>query len=189
MSLPLRKAQVVQDRLDGDAVFLRPLGGDDITANYLGWLNDPEVNRFLETRHRPQTMQTIREFVEHVNASEDQFLFGIFLKTDGRHIGNIKLGPVKAVHRLADVTLLIGARDCWGKGLATDAIRTITRFGFETLRLSKLTASMYVGNVGSTRAYLSAGFAQEGVRRKHYILAGEPTDVVELGLCADDWKS
>ena len=78
MSLPLRKAHVVQDRLDGEAVYLRPLGGDDITTNYLGWLNDPEVNRFLETRHRPQTMQTIREFVERVNTSDDAFLFGIF---------------------------------------------------------------------------------------------------------------
>jgi [ribosomal protein S5]-alanine N-acetyltransferase len=188
MSLALQKASVVQERLDGEAVFLRPLGLDDVTANYLRWLNDLEVTRFLETRH-PQTMQTVREFVERVNASNDQFLFGIFLKKDARHVGNIKIGPVKPHHLLADVTLLIGERDCWGQGIATDAIRTITRFGFEKLRLSKLTASMYAGNVGSIRAYQRAGFAQEGIRRKHYILAGEPTDVVELGLCADDLKS
>lgn len=189
MSVALKKASVIQERLDGDAVFLRPLGVDDVTKNYLRWLNDPEVNRFLETRHLPQTMQTIREFVERVNASDDEFLFGIILKKDGRHVGNIKIGPVKPRHLLADVTLLIGERDCWGQGIATDSIRTITRFGFEKLRLSKLTASMYAGNVGSIGAYLRAGFAQEGVRRKHYILAGEPTDVIELGLCASDLKS
>lgn len=189
MSVALKKASVIQERLDGDAVFLRPLGVDDVTENYLRWLNDPEVNRFLETRHLPQTMQTIREFVERVNASDDEFLFGIILKKDGRHVGNIKIGPVKLRHLLADVTLLIGERDCWGQGIATDSIRTITRFGFEKLRLSKLTASMYAGNVGSIGAYLRAGFAQEGVRRKHYILAGEPTDVIELGLCASDLKS
>ena len=189
MNLALQKASVVQDRLDGNAVFLRPLSLDDVTANYLRWLNDPEVTRFLETRHRPQTMQTIGEFVERVNASDDEFLFGIILKKDGRHVGNVKIGPVKLRHLLADVTLLIGERDCWGQGIATDAIRTITRFGFEKLQLSKLTASMYAGNVGSIRAYQRAGFAQEGVRRKHYILAGEPTDVIELGLCADDPRS
>lgn len=188
MSAPPKKAAVVQDRIDGDAVFLRPLGLDDVTANYLSWLNDPEVTRFLETR-QPQTLQTIREFVERVNARDDEFLFGIFLKKDGRHVGNIKIGPVKQRHLLADVTLLIGERDCWGQGIATDAIRTITRFGFGTLLLSKLTASMYVDNVGSIRAYLRAGYTQEGVRRKHYILDNKPTDVVELGLCADDLKS
>ena len=118
----------MQDRLEGDAIFLRPLGLDDVTANYLRWLNDPEVSRFLETRHRPQSMQTIREFVERVNARDDEFLFGIFLKKDGRHIGNIKIGPVKADHSLADVSLLIGERDCWGQGIATDAIRAISRF-------------------------------------------------------------
>jgi RimJ/RimL family protein N-acetyltransferase len=189
MSAALRKADVVQGRLDGGAIFLRPLSLDDVTANYLHWLNDTDVTRFLETRLRPQTMQTIREFVERVNAREDEFLFGIFLKDGGRHIGNIKIGPVKPHHRLADVTLVIGERDCWGKGIATDAIRTITRFGFDALQLSKMTASMYAGNVGSIRAYLRAGFIQEGVRRKHYILDGVPTDVVELGLCAGDLKS
>ena len=188
MSLALQKASVIHDRLEGDAIFLRPIGIDDVKANYVRWLNDAEVTRFLETR-RPQTVETIREFVERVNASDDQFLFGIILKQDGRHIGNIKIGPVKARHRLADVTLLIGERDCWGQGIATDAIRTMARFGFEKLQLSKLTASMYERNVGSIRAYLRAGFVQEGVRRKHYIIDGKPTDVIELGLCADDPRS
>jgi len=189
MSVALRKADIVQDRFDGDAIFLRPLSLKDVTTNYLGWLEDPEVYRFLETRHHLQTIETVRAFVERVNSSDNEFLFGIFLKKDGRHIGNIKIGPVNFRHLLADVTLLIGERDCWGQGIATDAIRTITRFGVEKLQLSKLTASMYEGNVGSIRAYLRAGYTQEGMRRKHYILDGKPTDVVELGLCAEDLKS
>src|SRR5436190_20856837 len=98
MSASLRKSAVVQARVEGDAIYLRPLGPEDVNATYLRWLTDPDINRFMETRHRPQTMQTIREFVERVNGRDDEFLFGICLKKDGRHVGNIKVGPVKQNH-------------------------------------------------------------------------------------------
>lgn len=188
MSAPLKTIPVVQGRVEGDTIFLRPLGADDVNDTYLRWLTDPDVNKFMETRHRPQTMQTIGEFVARVNAREDEFLFGICLKKGGRHVGNIKVGPVKQNHSVADVSLFIGERDCWGQGLATDAIRAISRFAFETMGVSKLNAVAYAANRGSVGAFLRAGYTQEGLRRKHYILDGKPADVAELGLCADDLK-
>jgi RimJ/RimL family protein N-acetyltransferase len=166
MSVQLKKTAAVQARVEGDVVFLRRLELDDVTAHYLRWLNDPEISQFLETRHRPQTAQTIREFVERVNARDDEFLFGIFLKKDGRHVGNIKVGPVKQNHSLADVSLLIGERDCWGQGIATDAIRAVSRFAFQSVGLLKLNAAAYAANRGSLGAFLRAGYAQEGLRRK-----------------------
>lgn len=189
LSVPAKKSPVTRDRLDGDTIYLRALGSDDVTPNYLRWLTDPGVGRFLETRHRRQTLETIHEFVERVNARDDEFLFGIFLKNDGRHVGNIKVGPVKPNHSLADVSLLIGERDCWGKGIATDAIRVISRFAIRSLGVQKLNASAYSENRGSIGAFLRVGYAQEGVRRKHLFLDGEPVDVVELGLYAGDLKS
>jgi [ribosomal protein S5]-alanine N-acetyltransferase len=189
VSAALKKTSVTHGRLDGDTIFLRPLGSEDITETYLRWLTNPEIGRFLETRHRPQTMQTIRDFVERVNARDDEFLFGIFLKDNDRHVGNIKVGPVKQNHSLADISLLIGERDCWGKGIATDAIRAVSRFAFQSMGLLKLNAAAYAENRGSIGAFLRAGYTQEGTRRKHYVLDGKPADVIELGLCADDMRS
>lgn len=166
---------------------LRPLTEADVGEAYLGWLEDPEIKRFLETRHQPQSLEAIRDFIATVNANPAEHLFGIFLKKDSnRHIGNIKVGPVKGAHPLADVSLLIGARDCWGKGFAREAIEAISRYAFESLGLGKLSASMYGENVGSTRAFLAAGYRQEGVRRSHYLLEGRMTDLVELGATPED---
>jgi ribosomal-protein-alanine N-acetyltransferase len=189
VSAPLKKTPVVQGRVEGDAIFLRPLSSDDVNASYLRWLTDPEINQFMETRHRPQTAQTIGEFVERVNGRDDEFLFGICLKKDGRHVGNIKVGPVKQNHSVADVSLFIGERDCWGQGLAADAIRAISRFAFTSMNVDKLNAIAYAANRGSIGAFLRAGYSQEGLRRKHYLLNGKPADVAELGLCAGDLKS
>lgn len=167
-------------------LILRPLEPEDITAAYVAWLNDPEIGRFLETRFRSHSAEDVRDFVVAMRADPDSHLFGIFLADGLRHIGNIKIGPVKSEHKLADISLLIGERDCWGQGYATEAISAASHWAFRDLGLNKLSASMYAPNLGSVRAFERAGYAHEGLRKGHYILEGEPCDIVEYGLCADD---
>lgn len=172
---------------EGSALRLRPLTLADVSERYVTWLNDPAVNRFLETRHRVQTLESVAAFVSEMTSRADARLFAICLSDGDRHIGNIKVGPIKPNHALADVSLFIGERDCWGKGYATEAIRLASRFAFEQMPVVKLAAGFYAENVASIRAFLKAGYREEGLRRRHYILDGKPSDIVELGLCAEDY--
>lgn len=166
---------------------LRRLVSADVTDTYVGWLNDPEICRFLETRHFPQDEESVREFVRAKAASDNEFLFGIFLLEGNRHIGNIKIGPINRYHNLADVSLLIGERDCWGKGYATEAIVAVTRHAFDVLGIAKLSAGMYAQNEGSRCAFIKAGYVQEGLRRRHYELeGGQRSDIVEFGAFAGE---
>jgi RimJ/RimL family protein N-acetyltransferase len=110
----------------------------------------------------------------------------MFLRNTGRHIGNIKVGPIHPHHQLADVSLLIGAQDCWGHGFATEAIRGTSVYAFEQLGVLKLSASMYAPNEGSMHAFVKAGYQEEGRRRRHYDLNGERCDLIELGLIPAD---
>lgn len=165
---------------------LRTLTAADVSDDYIAWLTDPEINQYLETRHSHQDRERMSEFVLAVAQRENEHLFGIFLRGGGRHIGNIKVGPIHLHHRLGDVSLLIGARDCWGNGYAAEAIAGVSRFAFEELGVAKLSASMYAPNVGSTNAFLKVGYRREGLRRDHYQLAGGRCDLVELGLLPAD---
>lgn len=173
--------EIVTERL-----LLRELEAGDCSPAYLGWLQDPAVTRFLETRHSRQDAAAVETFVRSVAARADEHLFGIFVRAQNRHVGNIKVGPIHPVHRLADVSLLIGERDCWGKGIASEAIAGISRLAFERLGVRKLAASMYAGNVGSAAAFLKCGYRQEGLRRDHYNLDGTRSDLVEMGLVPAD---
>lgn len=172
--------------IDSARLRLRELDASDCSAEYVSWLADPEVCRYLETRFRPQDESSVTAFVEAVRSRDDEFLFGMFLKGSGRHIGNIKVGPIIPHHRLADVSLLIGARDCWGKGFAAEAIGAVSRYAFNVLGVAKLSASMYAPNQGSKRAFLKVGYQQEGLRRQHYDLDGRRCDIIELGLIPAD---
>ena len=179
----------MKKRIDAARLYLRPLTRGDCSERYLAWLNDPEVSRYLETRHSPQTRQTIAQFVERVNHRDDEHLFGIFLKSGDRHIGNIKVGPVNPHHRVADISLLIGERDCWGQGYAAEAMAAMSLHAFDALGVRKLSAGIYAPNVGSTRAFLKAGYREESRRPGHYLLDGKPCDILELGCISGELRT
>jgi RimJ/RimL family protein N-acetyltransferase len=176
----------VTHRIETERMVLRELGAGDCSPDYVAWLADPEVNRYLETRHRQQDESSIVSFLEGVRSRDNEFLFGMLLRDGGRHIGNIKVGPISAHHRTGDVSLFVGARDCWGSGLAREAIAALSRYAFMALGVEKLSASMYAPNVGSKTAFLKAGYRDEGLRRAHYCLDGERCDLIELGLIPAD---
>ena len=171
----------------GARAHLRLLTLDDCTPRYQDWLADPQVNRFLETRWRPQTMADIRAFVGAMLTSESSYLFAILDPRDGMHVGNIKLGPVDWTHRVADVSYFIGERDRWGCGIASDAIRLAAGFGFERLELHRVQAGLYASNVGSARALERAGFRREGVWRQQLRGAAGWEDHLWFGQLREEW--
>ena len=167
---------------------LRAVNADDLNTAYLGWLNDPEVNRYLETRFLPQTIEALQAYWQAHRDDPASPWFAICLASDGRHIGNIKLGPIQWLHRRADLSLFIGDRTCWGQGYATDAIAQVRDWAFRELDLQKLNAGIYAGNIGSRRAFEKCGFELEGCLRQEVVSAGQRLDVLRLGLPRTNWR-
>jgi len=128
---------MISNTISGDIIFLRRLNEGDVTDTYVKWLNDPEINQYLESRFTTHTMDETKAFIRSIT-NEYNYQFGIFVKETGKHIGNIKVGGINPIHKYADVSFLIGEKDYWGQGIATEAIRLATDFGFNTLGLHKL---------------------------------------------------
>ena len=159
--------------LQGKRIYLRTVSPDDVNERYLRWMTDPTTNRFLESRFAKHSLESLREYVvDRVDDTSNAF-FAIVLKDGDRHIGNIKLGPIDAHHRLADIGILIGEKDCWGKGYASEAIGLVVRHAFDTLNLHKVTAGCYAPNTGAIQAFKKVGFLQEGLRKSHCFYEGE----------------
>ena len=171
----------------GDRLYLREVRQTDVNEDYYNWLSDPEVNQYLETRFIPNSPQTIAKFVERMDGNPNEILFAICVLESDAHIGNIKIGPINWVHRYADISLLIGNKNYWGKGFATEAIGLITRFGFQELNMNRLKASCYEGNKGSFKAFLKIGYTHEGTMRKHFFSKGQFQDGYQLGMLAEEF--
>lgn len=173
---PARPAVV----LETERLILRTLTADDATETYARWMNDPEVVRYTESRFATHTIPGIRSFIESTNDAGDSIFLAITTRAGQRHIGNIKLGPIQARHRCADIGIIIGEKDCWGRGYATEAIERLARHAFDELGLHKLTAGCYACNEGSRRAFEKAGFQLDGHRRADYLCEGAWVDTLLL---------
>ena len=169
-----------------ERLLFRTLGTEDVVGSYLGWLNDPEVNRFLETRFTPQTLETCRKFVSDMENDPCSHLFGIFDKETLEHIGNIKLGFINTNHQSGQLSLFIGQKSRWGQGYATESIRNITQWGFEALGLVRIEAGCYDTNMGSLRAFLKVGYSVEGFFRNSVVFEGRRIGVFRLGVLRND---
>jgi [ribosomal protein S5]-alanine N-acetyltransferase len=172
--------------LEGSRIRLRTLRVEDVTERYVGWMSDPLVTQYLESRHAPSSAERVREFVATTHADPDQHLMAILLLEGDEHIGNIKLGPINRIHGTADIGIIIGEQAHWGKGYATEAIGLMTEHAFATLGLLKLNAGCYAPNEGSARAFEKAGWTREGLRRRQYLSDGARVDEILVGRAADD---
>ena len=172
--------------LDGERIYFREVRISDVNENYYSWMNDPEVNQYLETRYIPQSLENIKRYVEKMDGNSDEIFLAICLKENDKHIGNIKIGPINWIHRFGDISLLIGEKTYWGMGIATEAIRAVTGFAFNVLNLNSLLSFCCSKNTGSIKAFKKAGFKKEGTLKNHWTIKGEFQDEIILGLSYPD---
>lgn len=161
---------------------------NDCTASYVNWLNDSEVTRYLEVKWTIQNLETIQYFVDDQRKNEHSILFAIISKECNAHIGNIKIGPVNKYHRHADISYFIGNKTYWNRGVATEAIGLICKFGFQELGLNKIEAGVYEPAAASWKALEKNGFKREGVFREEVWLDEEYVSVFRYGLLKNEWK-
>ncbi len=79
--------------------------------------------------------------------------------------------------------------DFRGRGLSTDLVRTLCRYGFVFRHLHRLQIETLADNVAMIRAATGAGFVHEGTLRSTAWVEGRYLDEVVYGLLRDEWET
>jgi RimJ/RimL family protein N-acetyltransferase len=77
----------------------------------------------------------------------------------------------------------------WGRGFATEAASAVVAFGFETLRLHRIYAFHFEGNIASKRVLEKIGMRHEGRSRQHVLKWGQFVDVENYGMEAEEFRA
>ena len=112
-------------------------------------------------------------------------VFAIELKGAGDLVGTMGLRDIDSEHSQAELGFWI-AVECWRKGYATEAARTVVGFGFEHLGLNRIYAHHMVRNPASGRVLAKVGMKREGLLRQHVRKNKVYEDVVAMGLVRQD---
>ena len=168
--------------LTGSRLKLVPFKEEHICDAYIGWLNDPDVNRFMEVRFVRQTHEAVLAYVQSFYGDAEKYMWGVYQKGNMFLNGTATLGYISRNHRRGMLGMMIGDKGCWSKGFGTEVIKLIIDFAFKELNLHKVTAGAIADNLGSIKAFQKAGFEIEGRMKSHDFGDGIFRDSVYLGI-------
>ncbi|TDN37721.1 N-acetyltransferase [Hymenobacter sp. UV11] len=136
-------------------------------------LNIPHPYRAADARHWVQATQ-------ENYAQQTGYAFAIELRATGEFIGGIGLTVEHRFDR-AEAGYWLG-QPHWGRGLASEALGALLRFGFEELELNKIYATHIAGNPASGRVMLKNGMVKEGELVQHTRRDGQYHDLWQYRL-------
>lgn len=128
-----------------------------LTLTYVNWLNDPEVVRFSEQRHQTHTLESCTQYFNQQQEGENLFLAIEALEdTSQNHLGNIGVA-IDKVNRYADISILIGEKNYWGKGIAFEAIKGMIIYLREKENINQITCGTMSCNIGMIKVMEKLG--------------------------------
>jgi RimJ/RimL family protein N-acetyltransferase len=164
----------MSERIETARLVLRRPRAGDAAAIFAAYASDPEVTRWLGwPRHR-----AVADTKGFIAFSDSQWAAGpagpyvIEPRGGGPVVGGTGFmfeTPYRAQ------TGYVLARDAWGQGFATEALRALTDRA-PALGIIRLHAVCHVDHAASARVLEKCGFEREGVLRRHSIFPNSGLD-------------
>jgi len=130
---------------------------NDDLRNYLAWMKDAKSNIFIQGVKTDYTVEELKQYVCQKNLSNEALLLGIFEKSNGKHIGNIKLEPI--IHRrTACIGILIGELNMRHKSVGFEVISSLIEFARSELNLESLYLGVSQNHLVAIKLYTKLGF-------------------------------
>lgn len=163
----------------------RELLPSDVQDSWQVWY-DSEHTKYYTRTGRRMSVEELRLSIESGNREGNQFTLGIFDLSTQAAIGTAKLGPIDAIHGLADFAIFIGDRQYLGKGLSSYLIARGSELAFSKYKVRKLHSGILADNIPSIKAYTRAGWIVEGVLKGHYENSGKIQDWMLISKFSPD---
>jgi RimJ/RimL family protein N-acetyltransferase len=185
----------VKPTLTGALVILRPFAKDDLPAMSAAML-DPEARILTGSVHdeasaraplAPGEEKIARDWVLSRSAQADRLDLAVTDRSTGECVGEVVLNQWDPGNESCNFRVFIGPRGR-GRGLGTEATRLIVGYGFECLRLHRISLEVYAFNPRARRAYDKVGFRPEGVLRESLRYGDEWVDATVMSILAAEWS-
>lgn len=174
--------------LIGKGIYLRPLEMVDVTDEYVSWMNDANLSKFIPAMTFPSVRESVEKYVSGHVGNRDFIFLAIIEKSSGVHIGNIKLGPINWVSRNAEFGRLIGLPEFRSKGYGAEAVALLLHYSFNVINMNKIFAGCLGSNVSAISSNKKAGLEVEAIVKEKYFACGKYEDVVIMGISAEMYR-
>ena len=144
-----------------------------VTTSALGPLFDPYIDNALKRS------DGIREVA-----------FAVLLKAGNRYVGMTRYLNIEESHRKLEIGSTWYEPSVWASTVNPECKLLLMHHAFETLRFHRVEYKTDVRNARSRAAILKLGATQEGILRKHMVMAdGHVRDSVYFSVIDTEWPA
>ena len=116
--------------------------------------------------------------------------FAVLLKAENRYVGMTRYLNIEEAHKKLEIGSTWYEPATWGGPVNPECKLLLMQHAFETLKFNRVEYKTDVRNARSRAAILKLGATQEGIFRKHMIMAdGHVRDLVYFSIVDTDWPS
>lgn len=154
-------------KLETERLILRKFKEEDASDMYNNWASDSEVTKYLSWSPHSSveiSKQLIGIWIDSYSNME-HYQWAIELKETGDVIGNINLLEISNNDENCEVGYCLG-KAFWNKGIMTEALSEVIKFGFNEIGLQRIAARFDVHNLASGRVMGKCNLIYEGTLRK-----------------------
>lgn len=168
--------KAIQFPLTGTLMTLQKFAAKNLTPEYMSWLNDPDVVKYSNQRFRQHNQETCRAYF---NSFEDSDHIFVAIYHESKFIGTMT-AYISQIHQTADMGIMIGDRQHWGKGIGKDAWMTLMQALFDQVQLRKVTGGALRCNKAMVNIMINSGMKPDGIRSDHELVDGNPVDILHF---------
>lgn len=167
---------------------ITPFCEKHLTRNYIAWLNDAELMRYSEQRHKKHSLESCRAYWQSFSGKPHYFWAIEEIESGFGHIGNINT-YLDTKNLIGDIGILIGEKEAQNKGYGLEAWVGVCKFLFQKASIRKITAGTLSVNIPMLKVMRRVGMVEDGVRKRHYIYNGKEIDIVYMALFREQWDN
>ena len=156
----------------GDGIYLRELRESDLEGNWYKWFNDSEVTKYQNKKIFPNSKEKQEKYFSYLIDSNSDVVMAIIDSKSNSHLGNVGLHKIDWIHRSAELGIVIGVKEFYGKKYGKQAWKLITEYGFDALNLHRIYALIMEKNIASIKCAEAAGYKCEGKIRDYFYKNG-----------------
>lgn len=130
-------------------------------------------------------VELYKQFIEPGKLSS--FRLGVVLRKTGELVGTLGFHGLVPRDGRAELGYDL-VREYWGKGIMTEAVGELVRYGFEEMGLNRIEATVDSENEKSIRLLERLRFVKEGCLREKHFYKGRFHDVLAYSLLLSDWR-
>ncbi len=151
---------------------------NNIAATMVGWLNDPEITKYSEQRHKKHTIRTQMSYIRSFQ-KRPAGIYGIYRLDTMGLIGSIS-GEYDFPNMVANVGIMIGDKENMGKGYGYEAWETYCNL-LLNLDFRKIEAGCMAINRPMMSICSKYGMMEEGRQQEHFLYKDFAVDLVHWG--------